>query len=119
MNSFEPFKLCPHCSAAWNTRDEFLSDASVELIGYQVHFADLKLGYFMFVHDVCGTTIALVADKFSDLYQGEPFTKRLTGSAECPAFCLHAEELDPCRNKCECAYVRDIIQTIRNWPGKS
>jgi hypothetical protein len=119
MAPFDPFKICPMCSSSWCSRDDFLSDTLVELIGYQVHFADLKLGYFMFNHDVCGTTMALVADKFSDLYPGEPFTKRLTGSDKCPAFCLHDDELDPCLAECECAYVRDIIQIIRKWPKAS
>ena len=115
MSTIEKFKVCPLCNTSWNTRIDFLADASIELIGYQVHFADLRLGYFMFNHDLCGTTMALVAEKFSDLYPDTPFKKRLTGSKDCPAYCLHDDELDPCHAECECAYVRHIIQTIRTW----
>ena len=119
MDTPDAFKVCPLCCLVWQTRDEFLADTTVELIGYQVHFTDLKLGYFMFNHDACGTTMALVAEKFSDMYPGEPFQKRLTGSDACPAYCLHEDELDPCPAACECSYVRDIIQTIRTWPKQT
>jgi hypothetical protein len=40
----------------------------------------------------------------------------LTGTAECPEFCLHRSKLNPCPAKCECAYIREIIQAIKNWP---
>jgi hypothetical protein len=44
--------------------------------------------------------------------------ERKTGTEECPGYCLHQDELQPCPARCECAYVREIIQIIRNWPKR-
>lgn len=116
MTDSTEFKICPLCKTAWSSRKDFLEDPQVDLVGYQVHFAELALGYFLFNHTSCGTTMAIVAGAFQDLYQGEPFEQRLTGSDLCPGLCLREDELEPCPAHCECAYVRDILQTIRHWP---
>ena len=44
--------------------------------------------------------------------------KKFPWTTECPEFCLHKSELRPCPAKCECAYVREIIQVIKDWPKK-
>ena len=110
------FKTCPLCKFVWHSRKDFLEDPLIQLIGYQVHFAELSLGYFLFNHMTCGTTMAIVAGSFSDLYDGEPFQHRLTGTDKCSGLCIRDDELDRCPAQCECAYVRDILQTIRRWP---
>ena len=111
------FKTCAVCRQTWNDRAEFLADPDLEIIGYQVHFKDLKKGLFMFNHS-CNTSLAIHAEKFTDLYRGEMVKERKTGTEECPGYCLHQDELQPCPARCECAYVRDIIQIIRNWPKR-
>jgi len=111
------FKTCPNCGFGWPTREAFLDDPALELIGYQVNFQKLKLGCFLFNHS-CKATLALHANAFWDLYQGAFFQERATGSDQCPAYCLHQDVLDPCHAKCECAFVREILQVIKNWPGK-
>ncbi len=111
------FKTCSVCRQTWNDRAEFLADPDLEIIGYQVHFKDLKKGLFMFNHS-CNTSLAIPAEKFTDLYHGEIVKERKTGTEECPGYCLHKDELQPCPAICECAYVRDIIQIIRNWPKR-
>jgi hypothetical protein len=30
--------------------------------------------------------------------------------------CLREGALDPCPLKCECRYVRDVLQVVRHWP---
>jgi hypothetical protein len=60
--------------------------------------------------------LAIRAGAFEDLYNGPVFKKRVTGSEECPEYCLHEDELLPCPNQCECAYVREVIQIVKNWP---
>lgn len=112
------FKQCLNCNTSWPDRDSFLTDPGIELIGYQVHFKNLELGALMFNH-TCGSTLALKVELFSDLYQGTVFNKRETGSDECPGYCLKHSRLSPCPVKCECAYVREILQIVRYWPGRT
>jgi hypothetical protein len=111
-NSQTPFKTCPTCDHVWQNREDFLSDEEIQVVGYQVHFEDLKLGLFLFNHRECGSCIALEAGGFRDLYDGEIFSERLTGGPNCPGHCLHEEMLGPCPAACECAYVREILDII-------
>ena len=111
------FKNCTCCGYIWTTREDFLSDPTIVLIGYQVQFNNLNLGYLLFNHHVedCETTMAIEAGDFTDLYDGPVYDKPLTTTDECPAYCLHKEDLRPCPAKCACAYVREVIQIIKNW----
>ena len=112
------FKICPVCDFPWPTREAFLRDPALKLIGYQVNFAKLKLGHFLFNHS-CKATLGVHANAFWDLYQGTVFMERATGGDQCPEYCLHQDVLDPCQAQCECAFVREILQVIKNWPGES
>ena len=110
-----PFKICPKCRFMWCDRQDFLEDPHIEIVGYQAHFEELKEGLFLFNHS-CKGTLSIHAARFEDLYDGPIFAERATGGPECPGFCLHKDELAPCTAKCECAYVREIIRIIREWP---
>jgi hypothetical protein len=110
-----PFKRCPTCGFEWDFRESFLRDSNIDIIGYQAHFEELTAGLFLFNH-LCRTTFSIKADDFKDLYDGPIFTERATGSEECPGYCLHQHELRRCAAQCECAYVREIIQIIKDWP---
>ncbi len=112
------FKKCSKCGFVWAQRASFLSDPSLHMIGYQVNFDELMAGMFLFNHD-CGTSLAISADDFRDLYDGPMFTERLNGTKECGDHCLHESDLQPCPAQCECAYVREIVQMILNWPKLS
>ena len=109
-----PFKRCTFCGTVWRTRDDFLSDPDVVLIGYQAHFEDLKAGLLLFNHS-CHTTLAIKVECFQDLYNGPIFRQRAMGGPDCLGYCLRRSELRPCPVHCECAYVREILQTVRNW----
>ena len=109
------FKKCPLCSYRWRSRKDFLEDAKTEMIGYQVNFDNLRLGFLLFNHLDCGTTFGIPAGVFKDLCNGPIYSERLIDTEECPEYCVHEKQLDPCPAKCECAYVREIMQTIRNW----
>lgn len=113
----EPFKTCPSCPRVWQTREEFLSDPRIRLEGYQVNYMYLVEGLFIFTHDIpeCGTSMALEAKQFADLYSGPIFQDRLDNTERCAGLCQHDGKLDPCRNKCECAFVREILQVVRHW----
>ena len=110
------FKECTCCKSPWYSRDEFLGDSKIDFIGYQVNFADLELGYLLFNHLACQSTIAIPAGLFRDLYDGPIFSERKTGSEDCPGYCLDRDALAPCKAQCECAYIREIMQILRNWP---
>ena len=111
-----PFKICPACGTIWQTRDDFLKDRDVTIKGYQVNFNHLEMGLFFFDHEKCRTTAALKASQFTDLYSGPIFQENMAGSDECPEYCLKESNLQPCPNSCECAYVRNVLQIIENWP---
>jgi len=109
------FKVCPKCATRWPHRADFLSDPGLQLVGYQANFKALEAGILLFNH-TCRTTLALMAEDFKDLYSGPVFVERATGSAECGGHCLHKDDLGPCPARCECAYVRHILQLIKTWP---
>ena len=111
------FKSCPKCSFQWPRRTDFLEDANLEIIGYQVNFNSLSAGIFLFNHN-CKGTLAIRAQEFQDLYQGPIFKERAFGSETCQEKCLHEDDLAPCPVQCECAFVREILQVVRNWPKK-
>jgi hypothetical protein len=110
------FKKCTCCNNPWLTREEFLSDNQLDFVGYQVNFANLELGYFLFNHLLCQSTIAIPAGLFRDLYDGPVFAERKTNLADCPGYCDDREALDLCGTECECAYIREVIQIVRRWP---
>jgi hypothetical protein len=109
------FKKCPKCEYTWESRENFLTDGNIEIIGYQANFFDLKMGLFLFNHTSCKTTMALEAANFTDLYDGPLLKGRKTDTDECPSYCLNTSELKACPAQCECAYVRDVIQIVKGW----
>ena len=111
------FKICPSCGTNWKSREDFLSDPDIDLVGYQVHFEELTAGLFLFNH-LCKTTMSILAADFIDLYNGPVFSERANATEACEELCLNDDELEPCHAKCECAYVREILQIIRKWPKR-
>ena len=110
------FKKCSCCEHPWFSREDFLQDRNTDLVGYQANFYQLELGYFLFNHLTCESTIAIPAGLFKDLYAGPVFAQRMTGTEYCQGLCKDTKALQPCEEQCECAYVRDIMQMIRGWP---
>ena len=108
----ELFKACPNCGKEWFLRSEFIYDPEIEIIGYQVHFKNLEKGFFLFNHS-CKGTMSIQVHAFSDMYHGPIFESKLTGSDQCHGYCLHESDLKPCPEECECSYVREVIQIIK------
>jgi hypothetical protein len=106
------FKTCPNCGVEWKTRSDFIYDPELDIIGYQVHFKNLEKGFFLFNHS-CKGTITIAVNAFSDMYKGPIFAERLTSTEKCSEYCLHESNLKPCPEECECAYVREVIQIIK------
>ena len=115
------FKECPMCSAVWKDRDEFIKDNSLVINGYQTNFEYLEHGLFYFTHEVdgCFSTMAMKVNAFYDLSPHKKFTERKTLTEECPRHCLDKSNLEKCYADCECAYVRDLLGTLRQLKTES
>jgi len=113
------FKECG-CGHKWETREDFMSDPTVEVVGYQVNFGNLQAGLFLFNHGIgkCRTTLAIPAGDFLDLHKGPIFKERLLGTPECGGECLHRDTLRPCPARCECSFVRDVLTEVVHWPKR-
>ena len=114
----DPFKKCPCCNTSWLSRSEFLEDGSLEMNGYAPDFDNLLEGLFFFTHHAsgCYSTMTLRAKTFADLYTGKRYVERKTGGDECPQYCFNKGEMRRCEELCECAYVREIIDVVRQHP---
>jgi hypothetical protein len=117
-NAGKAYKTCPVCKKNWADREDFISDPQIKLLGYQANFNVLTLGIILFNHEICRDTLALEVADFQDLYKGPIYRERLTGSETCPEYCVHECELKPCPQKCECAWVRDVLDCLSRWPKK-
>lgn len=115
MITNNPFKLCPSCFEVWQTRDLFLSEPNLALNGYKADFERLEYGLFFFTHMKadCYSTLAIEVADFMDLYQGPLYSERRTGKPDCPGYCLDKVQLQRCEARCECAFVREIMQIIK------
>ena len=113
-----PFKICPNCKVVWETIDEFLSDPKTGLAGYQVDSEDLEGGLFFFTHQQkgCFTTLAIPVTDLLSLNDHPLLEKRDEQLCSGSEFCQHQNDLSPRPKKCECVWVRDILQTIKAWP---
>lgn len=115
------FKECPMCSTVWKDRTEFITDKKLVINGYQANFDYLESGLFYFTHEVdgCFSTMALKANQFFDLGPNTVHTQRKTLTDECPGHCLDRSNLQICDVECECAYVRDILDTLQQLKEES
>lgn len=111
------FKQCPMCSFQWQFRKDLLLDKNLELNGYQADFKKLEYGLFFFTHKVdgCHSTMAILANEFLDMNSEQQFNQRLTKSEDCPRFCIDKEQLSRCEASCECAFIRNILQIIKDY----
>lgn len=112
---FLPFKKCQSCGAVWRTCADMLSDPQVELIGYQTNFVEAGEGFFLFEHKApaCGTTFGVSAGALAELHDGPVVVNRPV--AVCAEYCLYRSKLVPCPSKCECEYVRTMLDVLKNW----
>ncbi len=113
-----PFKVCPMCSEKWNRVEALLADPAIELKGYQVNFDALEEGLFYFLHHRtgCETTLGIPIKAFKGLSDLPFLAPSLESRPEnCTGLCLNEHELGECPEKCNCNWVRDVMQTIRIW----
>jgi len=109
------FKRCSKCGWDWASRKEFLGDPGIELVGYQPHFEDQELGFFLFTHTRCGTTLNLPVEPLRDLYGGPVITHREVPLETAQRYCIHAGSEDNCPTSCECLAIMELSRIIREW----
>lgn len=116
----EPFKTCTACGLVWPTLESFLDDPSVRLAGYQAHFEELTGGLFIFthVHDHCGTSLGIPVSRFTALSDRPILSAKGRRPETCPQLCMREGCFDPCPEKCECSWVREILHKIETWTKK-
>ena len=109
------FKRCNKCGVQWESRNDFLADPNIAVVGYQVFFENLKMGLFLFNHS-CNTTVSVEADLLLDLYKGTFHTHRHpTGDRKCPGRCLNENILSPCSDECKCAFISKLLTILKHW----
>ena len=109
------FRECD-CGRSWKTRDEFLKDRYVKILGYQPDFVNHKYNHFLFVHRTkgCGQFFAVRASDFGDLREKECPNELCTGHSECPGYCLDTFDLRVCSVTCRNASDRILASKIHN-----
>lgn len=110
-----PIKRCPTCLQQWSTADEFLDDPTVGILKYLANFDVLECGLLYFNHETCSSVLGLCVSDFQHLRRSLTFSENKAGKEGCPGYCLIEKEFSPCKNTCECRWVRDVIQIIKNW----
>jgi hypothetical protein len=108
------FQTCPCCFFTWSSRQLFLSDHNLELIGYEFNPDDLERGLFFFAHkaESCNSIMSLTMGDFRDLYSGKIYKENKALTEGCPRYCVDKTQLSRCNELCGCAFVREIFQII-------
>lgn len=110
------FKQCSLCKTEWVSRDSFLRDPEIIIIGYQADFSDLDKGLYLFNHNKygCKTTLACYVEDFADLYTGAVFAENRFGTENCPGYCLDRKNTKSCPAECRNSYPRMLMQIIKD-----
>lgn len=109
------FKTCSNCGDHWERLEDFVQDPGIELTGYMPTFDDVFNGLFLFNHR-CGTTLACPVGIFEHLYDGLVYRVNKAGEPECPGYCMNKTDFSPCPVECNCAFVREILLILEQWP---
>lgn len=109
------YKKCV-CGKAWKTRDSFLKDKKVKIVGYQPDFINRRYNHFLFQHKIkdCGEFIGIRASDFSDLREKGCPKDVCMGQEGCPGYCLDTFDLRVCSVTCRNATDREVAARIRN-----
>ncbi len=115
--------MCPKCGYEWRTRDEFVNDPAISVIGFMADFKDFNKGAYLFnhipVHTACNSTLAVYVSSFLDLYDGPAHADLKAGSDECPGHCASVEDLERCTAHCRNAVAREVMLRIIDQKGKN
>jgi hypothetical protein len=108
------YRTC-ECGRAWKTRDDFLRDRKVRIIGYQPDFVNRRYNHFLFQHAMkgCGRYLGVRASDFQDLREKECTGDLCFAKEECPGYCKNTLDLRVCSVNCRNASDRMVASRIR------
>jgi hypothetical protein len=109
----QEFKSCD-CGRSWKTREEFLKDGKVKIVGYQPDLVNHKYNHFVFFHRIkdCGRFFGIRASDFSDLRDGRCPKELCMGQEDCPGYCTDTLDLRVCSVACRNATDRAVAAKI-------
>lgn len=103
------------CGRSWETREQFLEDPEVRLVGLQV-VGDLPDANVVVFEHRCGTSVSVLARRLHDLLgpvaDDEWPLALLYGTADCHGLCTELSNLDGCDRPCRNAYDRRVAAWI-------
>lgn len=107
------FKTCD-CGKGWSTRDDFLRDRFVKILGYQPDFVNHKYNHFLFQHRIkkCGGFLAVRASDFADLREKACPNELCAGTENCPGYCMNTLDLRVCSVACRNANDREVAARL-------
>ena len=107
------FKECS-CGKKWKTRNSFLQDKKVKIVGYQPDVINHKYNHFLFFHRTkdCGQFFGVRASEFSDLRDGQCPKELCMGQEDCPGYCMDTLDLRVCSVACRNATDREVAARI-------
>ena len=112
----DDFKFCKKCKTGWKTRELFLNDPNVVLIGFMANNDDYEKGIYLFNHvlpdDSCNTTLGLFVKGFMDMYDGDIYTDLKMGTDKCSGHCAKVDLIEECNVPCRNAVARKIMHKI-------
>lgn len=110
------FKVCTKCKTVWKSREDFIKDPQVKIIGFMANNESVEDGVYLFNHllpdNACNTTMGLFVADFLDLYEGQIYSELEMGSKNCSGHCRKIDDLEQCRAHCRNAVARHIIQKL-------
>ena len=109
----QEFKDCV-CGKTWKTRDKFLLDKKVKLVGYQPDLVNHKYNHFLFYHRAkgCSQFFGIRASSFSDLREKGCSKELCMGHDDCPGYCTDTLDLRVCSVACINASDRELAAKI-------
>ncbi len=109
----QEFRKCD-CGHTWKTREEFLRDKKVKIVGYQPDFVNHRYNHFLFFHRLkeCGLFFGVRASEFDDLREGKCPKELGMGLEDCPGYCTDMLDLRVCSVACRNAVDRELAARI-------
>lgn len=111
-----PFMTCSTCGKQWQSRDQFVDDPNIKIIGFQVNLEAPDNSLYLFNHnqpeDSCGSTISIHVSHFLDMYDGPIYNEIKFGSETCRKHCFKINDMERCNNSCRNAVAREVMIQI-------
>jgi hypothetical protein len=103
------------CGHRWATREQFLEDPTIRLVGLQV-VGNLPDANVVIFEHTCGTSVSILAKRLHDLLgpvaPDEWPLALLFGTKDCHGLCTDLANLDGCDRPCRNAYDQRLTAWI-------